>query len=790
RKKPAEQAKGMRTTHPFFVSCTLNPNVFGNEEMNYLSPRSMRAIGLLLFACLLFQSRVSLAQNDYDRLEELSEKLAYYSSFNHDSARILFPVVYRMGVQLNDGKVVADALLDRSFYESLNGRYDSAQVYALWGLRTFKNLKSPALIGEAYIALSTLYLDMHWRMVGKSYADSASIIAEVIGDEDLQVRALSAKANVLIDADLFMDAQPILQRAIDISKFHSDYGMRGLLYSSLALCYHEQGRVDSAISNYFKSIELYEKGNDRINQAIAYSNLANLYIGEGDTKQARDFMEKTLTIYSDAGFPAGMADVMVLRGSIEQKDGNYYLADSLFRAAHQQYAELGEIDYAINARIMLADLYKQINRPDSAEAMLMDAYLNAERLHHPQEVISSAMSLGRLYIVQERFTEALQYLEIAAKENDKFPHQERRADISRSLATVYEKLGRPDLALENFKRYMALTDSLNTMGRTLAMAEMQERFNSERTKAENLELLQKGREDQQRLERSRLQFLIAVAVGGAILIFVVVFILKNRQIRRQKNEIQKAKEQLERQQAELQELNQMKDRLFSIISHDLRSPLNNLHDFITIMEEGDLSPGELNILLKQLKERYQHVSSLVDNLLNWARLQVSDTIVKPRELKLYHAVNETLNLLEPLAEAKDIDLVNYVSEDHVVVADENAVQLLLRNFVSNAIKYSKPDSQIEVRSHVQGAEVVTSIRDYGVGIPADKLDHIFDSFGSSTRGTQNEKGTGVGLSICREYAEKNHGKVWVESEVGEGSTFFFSLPMVRSAIPTMEMAGR
>lgn len=169
---------------------------------------------------------------------------------------------------------------------------------------------------------------------------------------------------------------------------------------------------------------------------------------------------------------------------------------------------------------------------------------------------------------------------------------------------------------------------------------------------------------------------------------------------------------------------------------------------------------------------------------------MSDTILKPRELKLYHAVNETLNLLEPLAEAKDIDLVNYVSEDHVVVADENAVQLLLRNFVSNAIKYSKPDSQIEVRSHVQGAEVVTSIRDYGVGIPADKLDHIFDSFGSSTRGTQNEKGTGVGLSICREYAEKNHGKVWVESEVGEGSTFFFSLPMVRSAIPTMEMAGR
>ena len=239
-----------------------------------------------------------------------------------------------------------------------------------------------------------------------------------------------------------------------------------------------------------------------------------------------------------------------------------------------------------------------------------------------------------------------------------------------------------------------------------------------------------------------------------------------------------AEVQLKKYSEELKELNATKDKYFSIIAHDLKNPFNS------IMGLSDIIKNEAKYLDIATIEQYASIINstskntfkLLENLLDWARVQQSQMPFQPISLILRKVASDVIELLVEKANSKMIAIINYIPDNMIIVADKNMLETIIRNLVSNALKFTPVNGKIEIRAtlHVNRYEI--SVKDTGVGIKKEDIGKIFEiGSGFSTRGTENEKGTGLGLLLCKEFVEKHHGEIWVESEEGKGSTFTFSI---------------
>ncbi len=238
------------------------------------------------------------------------------------------------------------------------------------------------------------------------------------------------------------------------------------------------------------------------------------------------------------------------------------------------------------------------------------------------------------------------------------------------------------------------------------------------------------------------------------------------------------KAELENQKMQLQELNAAKDKFFSIIAHDIKNPLASLMGFSELMHQsfGQLELHQIRSIAESIYDSSHHLYNLIENLLQWARSQTGSLVCEQAWIALAPVVNETVLLLTPSALSKQIQLIHQIAEDHSVYVDRNMFSTVIRNLISNAIKFSHPGGQINIRSIAHDRFIEVAIKDSGVGIPADMLSALFRiDVQQSTHGTANESGTGLGLILCKEFVEKNGGTIRVESEVGIGSTFFISL---------------
>jgi signal transduction histidine kinase len=235
-------------------------------------------------------------------------------------------------------------------------------------------------------------------------------------------------------------------------------------------------------------------------------------------------------------------------------------------------------------------------------------------------------------------------------------------------------------------------------------------------------------------------------------------------------------EEMERRSEELERLNQVKDKFFSIISHDLRSPINALAGMLDLLDKGAVKVEELPNHVKELKTRFHHTRTLLNNLLDWTLLQMDKLNLQATRIDLHKLVEENIQLLEPI-QGKEIEIINAVPNPAIGFADSNTINLVIRNLMTNAIKFTNEGGKVVVAAKENGQEWLVSVQDNGVGIKPDVLKILFDKTAPyTTRGTANEKGTGLGLILCKEFVEKNGGRIWVESEENKGSTFWFTLP--------------
>ena len=225
-------------------------------------------------------------------------------------------------------------------------------------------------------------------------------------------------------------------------------------------------------------------------------------------------------------------------------------------------------------------------------------------------------------------------------------------------------------------------------------------------------------------------------------------------------------------------LNEQKDRLFSIIAHDLRSPLINIMEMVRLIDEQVITETEFKMYLPELSKNLNYTSSLLDNLLHWSKSQLKGEIINPVNLDLRKIVEPEIAYYQHKATEKGIYLSSTNEDEIRVYVDAEMIQLVIRNLIGNAIKYCSKNDHIIVSSNISSNnEVTICVKDTGSGMTPETVEKLFLFQAFTTRGTNNEQGTGLGLQLCKDFVEKNNGKIWVTTELGIGSNFYFTIPL-------------
>jgi signal transduction histidine kinase len=257
--------------------------------------------------------------------------------------------------------------------------------------------------------------------------------------------------------------------------------------------------------------------------------------------------------------------------------------------------------------------------------------------------------------------------------------------------------------------------------------------------------------------------------SGLLFIFITLYFIKF--------EVWKYEKSLLEKKEQLKKLNAVKDKVFSVISHDLRLPVNSILLLLHQLVKTKASANDIKVYLPEITVNMEQTGELLDNLLAWAKSQIQESNLKANEFSLSHLAQQTVIAMGGNAEKKNISVVNEIGDQCTAFADEGSTKIVLRNLMANAIKFTKPGGCVRLRSVANGEYVNILVEDNGVGIPEDKQKLLFGEGYFTSQGTNKEPGTGLGLMICKDLVQKNGGYLEFASKADNGSTFSFSLPV-------------
>ncbi len=442
-----------------------------------------------------------------------------------------------------------------------------------------------------------------------------------------------------------------------------------------------------------------------------------------------------------------------------------------------------------------------------AKKYAFEALQIAEQLGEAQQAILLSIRLGDIYSAEGSYDKAELFLKRAEKTALYLSNNLLYKQVYFSFANLYEKSQKDKLALNYYRKYLIYKDSVNNEVSIRKINSLQMQFEQERHKQEIdvLQLSQREKQLQQKAEVERAQMFNIIGLTVIIALGVMAFLIYNRyrfgertqkilknqshSITNQNQELQSINEQLVESKKELDAINKTKDRFFSIVAHDLKGPLNSLKGYSHLISTfGDKLPKEEIISMAADQERtLDNLYKFLEDLLSWSRIQMKAVALEPKEIELKSVVDKMYRILILQMEEKDITMKCVNIENKKVFADENAVFTVLRNLVSNSIKFTPKGGRIKVKAKTEKDKkeinfTKISITDTGIGMPKEVSEKLFKLDNKySTKGTEGEKGTGLGLIICKEFIEQNGGEIGVESTEGEGTTFWFTLPTFDSS---------
>jgi signal transduction histidine kinase len=539
--------------------------------------------------------------------------------------------------------------------------------------------------------------------------------------------------------------------------------------------YHALGEYHEAYFYFTKSYKLAQTKKDTLMMAITMHNVGRVFKELGQYEiaiQHFNFSQRLSDQYRDLD---GLAYNLDELGDLYIRQKNFEKAEETLRKSLQVTRERNIQILEPQTLAKFARLYLQKNDVSKSTAYWDSTLWMHQKTKNVFGTALTELGRGQLQIRQGNYAGATQLITSSLATAQKLNARILEIECLKELSNLNEQRGDIKAAFDYFKNYKALQDSLFSEEMLEKLFQDQVRFETELKDTEIATLSRAQQVQRDALKREELfrNILVVVAALTGFLLFTV-YRSGQRRIKINKILLEHQTE-IEARSKELEELNKVKDKFFSIISHDLRSPMNALAGILELTEKGAIQPNEFPKITKELRAQFNHTRTLINNLLDWALLQMDKLKIVAEKIDLRQMADENFKLLSSM-HLKQMNLINAIPAGQLALADKNMANLIFRNLILNSIKFTEEGGTIAIRSSTQGTFWRISIEDSGVGILPEIQKIIFEkTSGYSTRGTANEKGTGLGLILCKEFVERNGGTIWLESEVGKGTTFFFTL---------------
>ncbi len=547
-------------------------------------------------------------------------------------------------------------------------------------------------------------------------------------------------------------ADTALHLSLMISDSYDIYLSRSLLGD----IYATQGKVEKALDYYLQTIPYHQEHRDTNNLAFTYLNIANIYLANEAYPEARRYLEKTLGLINE-----NKKYSTVLTESYHQltwlsiRENKLDAADSLLMKSPDYPGRIAEgPTYLSDFYSLHAELHYRKGMIDSALIYWEKALRNA-REFGDQYVLADILLQGVSLKIEEKNIEEAQKLIVEAEE---LAHKIKSKILFKDL---FKK--KHDLALSQnhykeaeffLRRYEDFDDSLRSDRMSVRLAHIEELRNE--IERQNLlhskELLQEqNRKKELLLNRRRIILLLTIILLLVSLTTITITLIYYRRARK---------------------INLTKDRMISVISHDLRTPIYQIEQLLDMAIES----GEME-LVKKARLSTSNLRKTFDNLLYWAKSQLKGSRNQKEKLNLAELVGEAIEFQKPALEDKEIRIHTENIDDIEIEFDPVQFEIILRNLLSNAVKFTPKGGEIIIRAKEINNEIQIEVKDSGVGIPEELQKKLFDTRHMFTsRGTLNEKGAGLGLSLAYYFAKSNGAYLSVESEEGKGSTFRIHIP--------------
>jgi len=553
------------------------------------------------------------------------------------------------------------------------------------------------------------------------------------------------------------------QKSLDLATAaHYEQG-QALAWLTMGVAYSTKAMYPEALDCHLKALRLTEKLGLTGLMENDYNNIATVYSSMKDYPRALYYFRRSLQIArqfpDQSGWAIGLINIGdVLTREMELDSAITYTVEALHIAEN-----INDSSLLSTSLSNLGDIYTKKQEPLKALPYFQRSLLISMHIHDEDDASDTHNSMADAYYQLGQYK--------ASMDNATAALQTALAlHMGETAKTAYHILYEDYLGLKDFQRALAfrnleidLNDSLFNLDKEKEVKTLQSDYELEK-KQHQVDVLKKDSLTQQReLEHSKIR--LYLIIGGTVLVIIWAFFLirANRQV----NSVNRL----------LAARNIGISKLLSIISHDLRSPISTLKGFVDLMKDAEIPPDKVRYFSAQMGESLKETGNLLDNLLFWAKTQMDGLKVDARPFDLVPVLEQNRRLTTSRAEKKKITVVTAGMEMPVMAyADEVMIDMVIRNLVDNAIKFSREGDTIRLSVGSTPDGVSVTISDTGLGIPLEDQHRIFTSISYTTTGTSREKGSGLGLSLCKEMIDKNGGKIWFDSEPGKGTSFTFTLP--------------
>ncbi|MEP7318723.1 MAG: tetratricopeptide repeat protein [Panacibacter sp.] len=631
-----------------------------------------------------------------------------------------------------------------------------------------KHLQEDSVRVKALTDLSSLFQSSNLKNA-EYYAQQALTIAQKINEDVSKCMALSQLGSVYAwerkTTESFNAYFSLLQIA---EKINSEYWLVKA-YLGIGYVYELESEWDKALSYSLKALPHAEKTNDPYTIGFLYDYIGTEHFGLGNIQKAEEFLQKACSILRKNGNLDELGDSEINLAKVFSAKGDFDSAKEHFEFAIALFTERAEPYQVADTYQQMGDMYEKRGMYAEAKECYNKTILN----YNKNDIAEADYALALLGLGAVAWGEK-QYDAASKIFHEEFVKIKDAGIIEPQLKYLKYMVkadsvdGNYKEALEHMQYYTALYDSVYNEKRVRATQRMLVEFDLQRKEKENEQL-----KIQNSLQK---QHTAIFAVTGIVLLMAGAFLAL---LYRQKNaaliSVKELQHATESKNKELAVINAVKDKLISMIAHDVRSPLTSLQNTLYLTREKILNEHEFDRLSLMLDNDIRHLISMLDNTLLWAREQIHALKINKELFDLHNVAEDVLALYHQLIQDKKLVIDNRIPLSSHVVTDKEIIHTVMRNLVSNAIKFTAPGKRIILQTEYNTDKILVSVNDEGSGISDDILQKIGKKEFISTRGTNNEKGTGLGLMFSLDLLSKLGEKISIKTITGQGTSITFSV---------------